>query len=169
MVVVAKVGRANGVAGLFQIGLETDYPERFHKTKEVHLYPNSAVSPVRRFVVESYQPRGSKHLLKLRGIDSPEEAKQLIHHWIAVPESEVVPLGEGEYYHYQLEGLSVIDKSDRLVGVLKEILSLPAHEIYVVQSDNGELLIPAVPAYIHDIDLVAKTVCVTVPTMDEGA
>jgi 16S rRNA processing protein RimM len=170
LIIIGKVGKANGTRGFFQIGLETDYPERFETTKEVHIYLDPLDGwGVRRMVVESAESRGSKWLLKFRGIDRPEEVLTVMHRWIAVPESDLTPLPDGEYYHFQLEGLQVVDESGLPSGTLKEVLSLPAHDIYVINSPTGEVLVPAVPQYIHEIDVQKGFVRLTLPHIEPDA
>lgn len=167
LIIIGKVGKANGTRGFFQIWLETDYPERFETTKEVHIYLDPLDSwGVRRMVVESAENRGSKWLLKFRGIDKPDEVLAVMHRWIAVPESDLTPLPDGEYYHFQLEGLQVVDKSGQPSGTLQEVLALPAHDIYVVKTANGEVLVPAVPEYIHEIDVSKGFIRLTLPHIE---
>ena len=49
-----------------------------------------------------------------------------------------------------LLGLPVFD-GEREIGVLKDVLSLPAGDVYVVQGER-EYLVPAVPAFVEKAD-----------------
>ena len=44
------------------------------------------------------------------------------------------------------------------VGKIEEVLSYPAHKVYVLRGGRDEFLVPAVPAFIAGIDLAAGTV-----------
>lgn len=105
--------------------------------------------------------------LKFKGVDTVEQAQALRNYLVAVPEDELVDLDEGEFYHFELEGLDVVDEEGRPLGVLEEVLATPAHEIYVVKGPRGELLIPAVEAYVLAVDLEGNTMRVRVPEVDE--
>ena len=51
------------------------------------------------------------------------------------------------------------DESDRLLGILTEIVETGANDVYVVIDATGaELLLPAIPEVILNVDLDAKTI-----------
>ena len=139
---------------------ETDFPERFLDTEEVELFEGQG--PARRVTVESARFHGTHVLLKLVGVDSPEDAARLRNFLVAVGPDEVIEMEDG-YYHYELEGLEVFEADGTRVGILDEVINNPAHEIYRV----GDLLIPAVDEYILEIDLEQKRITVKRPQYDE--
>lgn len=139
---------------------ETDFPERFLDTEEVELFEGQG--PARRVTVESARFHGTHVLLKLLGVDSPEDAARLRNFLVAVGPDEVIEMEDG-YYHYELEGLEVFEADGTRVGILDEVINNPAHEIYRV----GDLLIPAVDEYILEIDLEQKRITVKRPQYDE--
>ena len=70
-------------------------------------------------------------------------------------------LPEGQFFVQDLIGLTVIEQdTQNTVGTIKEILDLPAGNVYVVQGADREILIPAVPAFILQTDLEAGVVYV---------
>ena len=163
LVTIGVVGKAHGLKGEFRCIPETDFPERFLDTEKVYLHNGQA--PVLKRV-ESARAHGGRILLKLEGIDSPTDAKQWLHYQVAVPEDELVELEEGEFYHFELEGADVEDENGQRIGVLQEVLENPAHEIYVVKTAQGDLLIPAVPEYILEIS--DERIRVKVPVHDDA-
>jgi len=61
-----------------------------------------------------------------------------------------VALPPGRYFIVDLIGLEVRDAADdRVIGTLTEVLTPPAHPVYVVKGDR-EYLIPAVDAFIAE-------------------
>jgi 16S rRNA processing protein RimM len=145
--VIGQLGKSHGLKGELRCRPQTDFPERFLDTKEVEIYKPGDMQ-ARRVTVESARFQGSHILLKLAGVNSPEEAARLSNFIVAVGPDEVVELEDG-YYHYELEGLEVFEPDGTPLGVLREVIDNPAHEIYRV----GDLLIPAVEEYILEIDL----------------
>lgn len=139
---------------------ETDFPERFLDTQEVELFQDKG--PARRVTVESARFHGSNILIKLAGVNSPEEAARLANFLVAVGPDEVIDMDDG-YYHYELEGLEVFEPDGTPIGILQEVISNPAHEIYRI----GEVLIPAVDEYILDIDLENNRMVAKRPQYDE--
>ena len=62
----------------------------------------------------------------------------------------------GEYYHYQLVGLTVITEQGERLGRVQEVLVTGSNDVYIVKSDDGaELLLPAITQVVKDIDLAA--------------
>lgn len=131
----------------------TDFPERFKKMKSVKVFQGGTL---REHGIEGARAHKDLFVLKLQGIDSMEIAQQYKHALLVIDESELTPLPEGEYYHFQLEGLTVIDNERGRLGVLTEVLATGANDVYVVQSEQyGEVLIPAIKDVILGVDLKA--------------
>ncbi|MBQ2999784.1 MAG: 16S rRNA processing protein RimM [Clostridia bacterium] len=63
-------------------------------------------------------------------------------------------LGKGEYFLADLIGLSVIDAdTQKVYGTLSETINRGASDIYVVETPNGERMIPAVAEFIDHVDI----------------
>ena len=97
-------------------------------------------------------------LAKLEGVGDMDAALALKGCQVKV-RREDVPLPPGEYFDEELVGLAVRDaETGEALGKLEEVLSYPAHKIYVVRGGRDEVLIPAVPAFIAGIDMAGGTV-----------
>jgi 16S rRNA processing protein RimM len=57
-------------------------------------------------------------------------------------------------------GLSVLDEEENLLGVVKDVLKLSPNDIYVVEMNGKEVLLPAVKEFIKGIDVKAGTMTV---------
>lgn len=63
-------------------------------------------------------------------------------------------LAKDEYFLADLIGLSVIDAdTQKVYGTLSETINRGASDIYVVQTENGERMIPAVSEFIDHVDI----------------
>ena len=51
-----------------------------------------------------------------------------------------------------------------MLGTVEEVLTYPAHKIYVVRGGKDEYLVPAVPAFIAGIDMEGG--CVDIHMME---
>ncbi len=70
-------------------------------------------------------------------------------------------LAEDEYFIADLFGLSVINAEDGTVlGILVDVINRGASDLYVVRTQNGDRMIPAVPEFIDHVD-IKKGVFVT--------
>ena len=64
-----------------------------------------------------------------------------------------VPLQKGEHFIQDLLDLDVFDASSGTkLGVIADVLFLPANDVYVIRGDR-EILVPAVPEFICEINV----------------
>jgi 16S rRNA processing protein RimM len=92
-------------------------------------------------------------ILQLDGVRTREEAESLRGATLYVPEGEAVQLDEGTYFWYQIIGLTVRSTEGEALGQIVEILQTGSNDVYVVRSDSGELLIPAIQDVVRSVDL----------------
>ncbi|MDO8671315.1 MAG: ribosome maturation factor RimM [Dehalococcoidia bacterium] len=143
---IGEVAGPFGLRGELKVSIVTQFPERFAGLALVYL--NEAP-----FEVESCRFHKRMVILKLRGIDSIEEADKLRGRLVEVLRSEAVPLSNDHYYHYQIIGLEVWTSDGRLIGKIEEILTLPANDVYLVRFNGKEVLIPAIEDVVLQIDI----------------
>ena len=73
-------------------------------------------------------------------------------------------LEDGEYFIADLIGIDVIDaKTMQIYGKLTDIINRGASDIYVVQTPNGERMIPAVDEFIDRVDIKSGVYVNTIP------
>lgn len=96
-------------------------------------------------------------LLKLRGVDTPEDAARLVHA-VASIHREDVQLEEGTYFIADLVGLQVLSEGQP-IGRLKEVISMPGNDVYVVQGKK-KYMIPVVRQFVEEPDFEAGTLTV---------
>ena len=92
-------------------------------------------------------------LLRLSGVASIEAAEALRGSLLSLPESELAPLPEGEYYAYQIIGLEVYDGDGARLGKVVGLFPTGSNDVYVVDGPRGELLLPAIDDVILEVDV----------------
>ena len=135
-----------GVKGKLKVKIETDFPQRFASGAKVYI----SQQPM---TIDSAEWHSGKLIIKLSAIDSIEEAQKLRGKTVEIPHSQVQPLPEGQYYHFQLIGLEVRTTQGELLGKITEILTTESNDIYVVRNAKGEILIPAIEDVVKSVDL----------------
>jgi len=105
---------------------------------------------------------GRGFVVKLVGIDNPEQAKPLAGASIYVARDKLPLLSPGEYYWVDLIGLTVENQSGRQLGKVSEILETGANDVLVVSSDKADdILIPyVIDHYVLKIDLDEQKIIV---------
>ena len=92
-------------------------------------------------------------ILRFAEVADRTAAENLVGWELQVPAGEIPELPAGEYYTFELEGLEVVTESGDRLGVLEEVLDLPAHDVYLVREGEREILLPATEEVVKEIDL----------------
>lgn len=149
---IGKLRRAHGLQGEMTMEILTDFPDRIRSGKRVYVGDN--YEPIE---IASVRPSNQALLIRLEGIHSPEDAARLRNMVVFVKAVELPKLPDGEYYHHQLIGLSVITEDGQAVGELSEILETGANDVYIVKTPVGrEILLPAIHDVILDVNFDLK-------------
>jgi len=96
-------------------------------------------------------------------VESREQAEELAGKDLFIDRDRLPGLPEGEYYHFQLIGLSVETKDGKPLGTLKSIFETGSNDVYVVESGGKELLVPAIEEVICEVDLSNGKLIVDLP------
>ena len=63
-------------------------------------------------------------------------------------------LEEGDYFIADLIGLDVVDVDDGAkYGIVKDVINRGSADIYVVKTDDGERMMPAVEEFVKNVDI----------------
>ena len=163
LLLVGRVGKTHGIRGAVKVIPETDDPTRFADLETVFVGKKPAEAAPHGVVSAHLQPtkRGPTVVLKLEGIDTIEEASSLRRLLVFAREEDLPPLADGEFFLHDLIGLDVLTDQGEAVGTVKEVLELPANNVYVVaRSGRPDALIPAVPAFIEVVDIEQRRLVV---------
>jgi 16S rRNA processing protein RimM len=113
--------------------------------------------------IEASNPHRNQLLVKFAGVDTIDEAASLVGATLLVEETVLDSLAPGQYYHYQVMGFEVFTASGTRIGIISSTLSTPAGELYVVQGNAKEHLIPAVKEFIDNVDFTTGRIIINPP------
>jgi len=102
------------------------------------------------------QPKGF-WIARFKNVTDRNGAEALLGCSVLIKEDERAALPEGEYYVDQLLGLDVVADTGKSFGVLTDVLTSPAHDVYVTSLGA---MIPVASDYIIDIELDARKITV---------
>jgi 16S rRNA processing protein RimM len=153
---IGYIRRAVGLRGEVEVEPLTDDKGRFKPGLSVR-----AGAAVRQ--VEAVRSGSLNLVLKFTGVDDRDVADQLRGKYLEIETTEIQPLPEGSYYHWQLLGLEVFDASGSRLGEVTDILDNPANDVYVVGNGDAQVLVPAVSEVVRSIDLEAGRMVVDLP------
>jgi 16S rRNA processing protein RimM len=136
---VGVLGAPYGLRGWLKCRSYTDPPERLLEHPRWQI---GTQGEWREYEVASSASGAGRITVKLRGVDSPEDAARLRGASVAVPRSALRPLEAKEYFRADLVGCEVVDLA------------------FMVVSGKVERMIPAVPRYLRRVDLVGRRIYV---------
>lgn len=157
-IIVGRVRRPHGADGEMVVETLTDHDERFAPGAELQVEP-AGDEDRPPFVVVSSRPADKGIIVRAEGVDSREEAKELIGAGLYIPFSRLAPPAEGTYYSHQVEGCQVY-QGEVLVGVvaaLRESRANPYLEIDTVTAEKP-VLVPFVRDAILAIDVEGRRI-----------
>jgi 16S rRNA processing protein RimM len=151
------VGRINapwGLRGHVKVTPYTDNPERLRQGAVL------LVGGEPRRVLDCIEPYGYPMLL-FEGYHDRTAAESLRGALIEIEESDLPALPQGEHYIHDLVGLEVYTAAGERLGVLAEVLSTGANDVYLVRREGKrDALIPAIPDVVLSVDLEAMRVTI---------
>ena len=156
-IIVGRVGAAHGIRGELRIIPLTDFPERFAALREVMVGDEL-------LHIESVKPQGKNFLMRFREYAVREDAQRLTGRLLTVARAEAAPLDDGEYYVFDIVGLTVYDEEDNELGTVENVLRTGSNDVYAVRSEDGrEILIPALRKVVRAIDVAGGRMTVRLP------
>ena len=135
-----------GFKGKLKVEVITDFPQRFAPRSQIYINRQP-------MTIAGTEWHKGKAIIKLDTIDSIEQAEKLRGQVIQIHHSQLQPLPEGQYYHFQLIGLEVWTTQGELLGKISQILTAESNDNYVVHGAKGEILIPAIEDVVKSVDL----------------
>ncbi len=137
-----KIVNTHGIRGEVKIQPWCDSPEFFAEFGTVYI--DDAPVKVLRARVQK-----TTVIAALEGCRSIDDAIKLKNKIVFIDRDDVT-LEDGQVFVQDLTGLDVINGADGTkIGVLADVLSLPANDVYLVKTGDGkELLLPAVDEFI---------------------
>lgn len=113
--------------------------------------------------LEASSPHKHQWLIKLRDLNSIDDAARYVGSTLSVAETALGALAPGHYYHYQVIGFTVFAVNGERIGTILSTMSTPGGDLYVVQGPTKEHLIPAVKEIIERVDFDAGTMTIDPP------
>jgi 16S rRNA processing protein RimM len=107
-------------------------------------------------------------LIRLAGIDNPEDGKRLGGLKVRIRGTDAAPLAEGEYFLFQLIGLKAELPSGEPLGEISDLIETGAHDVLVLTTTAGtEMLVPNHPQFVLDIQPAEGRIVIQPPVYQD--
>lgn len=151
---VAQILRPHGVKGEVKVYPLTDDISRFKKLREAYIERNGQYESVS---VEGSKRAADAVVLKIAGVDTPEQAEKLRRLYILVDRQHAVRLPEGTWFVSDIIGCSVESSDGEELGVVKDVFETNANDVYEI-AGRRRLMVPALKKLLKTVDIVNKRI-----------
>lgn len=157
--IVGKLNGASGIKGWVKVFSYTDPKENILNYSPWFLKLDGQWQQVS---IINGREQGKTVVAQLEGCNDRNTAESYRGVEIAIDESQLPQLGEGEYYWRDLIGLTVVNVAGDEMGTVEKMMETGANDVLVVKTaSKEELLIPYVPEYsVMKVDLESKQITV---------
>ncbi len=155
---IGQIVNTFGIKGIVKVNPFTDDISQFKKLKSILVDKKGKLFEMQ---IEEVKYSKNQILLKLKGIDTIEEAEKYRNCYLKLPREKAKKLPKDTYFIADLIGLKVYTDEGNLLGTLEDIYNSGASDIYFVKDELGkQILLPAIKDVIKQIDLEQEKIIV---------
>jgi 16S rRNA processing protein RimM len=158
LIAIGRISKPIGTQGELKVLPLTDDKKRFAGLQTV-LVGNDA-SRVEQQDIRTVRIDAKQIVVSFNGIETSHEAEKYRNKYLFVSKDQIIELRTGSYFMDEVIGCEVVTEEQIKVGIVTDLLSLPANDVWVVRNDTKEFLIPAVKAIIRNVDVKMKRITI---------
>ncbi|WP_028611063.1 ribosome maturation factor RimM [Paenibacillus harenae] len=160
---VGKVVNTHGLRGELKVLSQTDFADiRFAPGSKLLMLNEESGASLEVKVISS-RAHKNVYIVKLEGFHDINLVEKYKGWVLKVSESDLIELDDGEYYYHEIIGCRVVTEEGEELGVISEILSPGANDVWVVDRPKGAgkpILIPVIDDVLINVDKQEKVVTV---------
>lgn len=155
---IGQIVNTFGIKGQVKIVPFTDDITRFDELKEIYVEKKNEL---KLFQIEQVNYKKNMVILKLKGIETVEEAEKLRNCYLKIDRKDAKKLPKDTYFIVDLIGLDVYTDEGKLLGKVDDIYNAGSSDIYVVKDELGkQILLPAIKDVLKEVDLENQKIIV---------
>lgn len=157
-VCVARIGAAHGLRGEVRLQVFTEDPDAVLSYGEL-----TSEDGTKKFRVASLRPAKGHFVAKLEGVNDRNASELLTNIELFVSRDQLPKIeDDGEFYHADLIGLRVEDRSGKSYGVIVAVRNYGASDLIEVAEPpkKSGTLIPFLDQFVPEVDVEAGRVII---------
>jgi len=132
--------------------------ERHSLLKKVYLELSNG--EIREAVISHSETYGFLWKFRFEGFSSPESIQPFVNAHVLVPESERLPLPEGQFYFSDFENFAAVDKNGNLLGKVLSAQEMPSVNVFNLLVGAKEVVVPWIDDCVLNVDMENKRITV---------
>ncbi len=155
---IGQIVNTFGIKGQVKIVPFTDDITRYDELKEIYVEKKNEL---KLFQIEQVNYKKNMVILKLKGIETVEEAEKLRNCYLKIDRKDAKKLPKDTYFIVDLLGLDVYTDEGKSLGKVDDIYNAGSSDIYVVKDELGkQILLPAIKDVLKEVDLENQKIIV---------
>ena len=155
---IGQIVNTSGLKGEIKIKPFTDDITKFNNFKTIYI---SIKKELKEFKIEKVRFSKNMVFLKLKGIDTIEEAENYRNLYIKRKRDKDEKLEKDTYYIVDILGCKVYTDQQKELGEVIDVFSTGSNDVYVVKDELGkQILLPAIKDVIKNVDIENKLITV---------
>lgn len=155
---IGQIVNTFGIKGMVKVNPFTDDISQFENMETILVDKKGSFLEMQ---IEEVKYSKNQILLKLKGIETVEEAQKYRNCYLKLPREKAKKLPENTYFIADLIGLEVYSDEGHLLGKVDDIYNTGASDIYVIKDDTGkQILLPAIKEVIKQVNLEQEKIVV---------
>ena len=157
---VGQINKPHGVSGEMSFSFTSDVFD----TEQAPYMIMEIQGILVPFFIEEYRFRSNETaLIKFEGIDSEEKARLFSGLTLYLPKQYLEKTEDAGIELSYFAGFTLIDKQHGIIGLISEVDQTTENALFIIPTEDDELLIPVGNDYILEIDHENKQITVDLP------
>lgn len=154
---LAKIGRTRGLKGQVRLEIYNPNSELFEPGAQFHIDGGTGFESL---ILTEFDGRWSR----FQEIQNETDARKIVNAEIFLYREELPSPGENQYYEADLIGCDVRHaETEKKIGILKTVMHTVSNDIWVIETPDGELLMPLIKDVLIRVDLKNRILFVQPP------
>ena len=158
---IGQIVNTSGLKGEIKIKPFTDDITKFNNFKTIYI---SIKKELKEFQVEHVRFSKNMVFLKLKGIDTIDEAENYRNLYIKRKRDKDEKLEVDTYYIVDLIGCRICTDDQKELGEVVDVFSTGSNDVYVVKDEFGkQVLLPGIKEVIKEVKLEDRIIVHLIP------
>ncbi len=149
--------KPQGIKGEVKVEPLTDDMTRFNDLDIIFLQENDDYI---EYKIENVRYMENYVILKLEGYDDRSSADRLRGRYFWIPRSMAKQLTEHTYFIADIIGCRVETHMGKMLGIIKDVICTGSNDVYVIDSECGDIMIPALKKVVKKVDIEDKLIII---------
>lgn len=158
---IGQLVNTHGIRGEVKVKENTDFPKQRFAIGNKMWLTHPSLGQKLALTVAQVRSHKSTLLVRFQEWDNINQAEPFKGGWFLVPKVNEITDDEDGFYFHDIIGCQVVTTNGEQIGEVKEILTLPANDVWVVAREgNRDLLLPYIDDIIKDVDVSKQLITI---------